>query len=75
MSEVLCDNPHWVGCIPAWDITLSNGIKHTSVTKIDISKALGELSRNGVISLYSSYIDVVRDCHIKLYDKYHTEKK
>jgi len=69
---VICENPHWVGDEPAWDITLTNGETHKDVTRKEIERALSELVNRGDLHHYSSYIDVVRQCHIDGYNKYHT---
>lgn len=67
-----CSNPHWIGDSPAWDITLSNGVVHKDVTHNEIRLALGELYSRGKLHLYSTYIDVVRQCHIESYNLWHT---
>jgi len=68
-------NPHWRGDYPAWDIVLSNGEVHKSVTEVEIRAAIRELERLGLVDIYTSYVDVVRQGHIDLYDKYYTEVK
>lgn len=71
-NTVQCNNPHWVGNNPAWDITLSNGIVHVGVTRIEIGAALRALYHQGKVRLYGTYIDVVRQCHIEGYNLWHT---
>ena len=69
---VMCMNPHWRDKLPAWDIHLTNGEIHKSVTRKEISVVLGKMFRLGKISLYDSYIDVVRSCHIDNYNRFFT---
>lgn len=74
-GEAHCHNPHWIGNNPAWDITLSNGIVHRSVTRIEIGAALRELHDQGKLALYDTYIDVVRQYHIDGYNLWHTNRQ
>lgn len=69
---VMCMNPHWRDKLPAWDIRLTNGEIHKSVTQKEISVVLGKMYRLGKIGLYDSYIDVVRGCHIDNYNRFFT---
>lgn len=71
-GAVLCENPHWIGDEPAWDIALSNGTTHKDVTKRDIQMALSRLYHARKINYYNTIIDVVRERHIKLYDELHS---
>lgn len=71
-NKVQCNNPHWIGNNPAWDITLSNGIRHTGVTRIEIGAALRGLYNQGKLHLYDTYIDMVRQCHLDGYNLWHT---
>ena len=66
----LCTNPHWIGDEPAWDINLSNGVTHKSVTKGQICSVLAEMHNKGLISNGERYVDCVRECHIQNYDKW-----
>lgn len=71
-NGVQCTNPHWIGNNPAWDIKLSNGLVHTDVTRVEMAAALRVLHEQGKLHLYDTYIDVVRQCHIEGYNRWHT---
>lgn len=71
-SKPYTSNPRWIGEECVWDINLTNGETHSAVSKKDISVILGKLYRANMCGLYESYIDIVRQCHINLYDKWYT---
>lgn len=73
VNEVIANNPHWVGNLPAWDITLTDGQVHKDVTQVEIRQAIRELSNTRSILPATRYIDVVRKVHIDLYNEYHAK--
>ena len=63
--------PHYVGEYPAWDIQFDNGEIHKNITRIEIRRALVKLEKMGIISVYDTHIDVVRDKDIKNYVRFY----
>ena len=73
-SDAECVNSHWIGDYPAWDILLSNGTTHKSVTERDISRVLVKMYNHGLIRNGEQYVcGVVRQCHITSYNKWFTD--
>jgi hypothetical protein len=72
MSQTETSNPHWIGNLPSWDISLPNGEILKDVTRKVISPVLQRMAREGLIHLYDSYItDCVREHHIQNFSKGH----
>lgn len=67
-------NPRWIGDEHHWDIALSNGAVHIGITRRDISATLQRMLSAGLIATHDSHVDIVRQCHIDLYDKYQTSE-
>ena len=70
MSQTQAINPHWIGDLPAWDISLPNGEILKDVTRKEIAPVLQRMARDGLIHLYDSYItDCIRAHHIQNFGK------
>ncbi len=70
MTQTQASNPHWIGNLPAWDISLPNGEILKGVTRKELALVLQRKARDGLIPLYDSYItDCVRAHHIQNFGK------
>lgn len=61
-------NPHWMGALPAWDVTLSDGTVVKDVTKKEISEQLWKLVRMQKLHPYMAYVTVVTQAHINWFE-------